>query len=69
MKGRKHGGWHKHPATATTGFSSTTVIPKSLAPPKESWWTRAVHSRQEFDELAAARSREAGWVGKTREGR
>lgn len=43
-------------------FTISLIAPKPEAP-RESWWTRPVQSREEFDQLAAERSRAAGWTG------
>jgi hypothetical protein len=67
----KGGGWHKpqpawkrRQATHTAiGEHDTIVITKRPTPPRDSWWTRPVQSREEFDRLVAERSRDAGWVG------
>ena len=68
MTAHKHGGWHKQSPASTTGFSHPTVVTKrTWNAPKDSWWTRPTRSREEFDQLAEQRSREAGWVGKPRE--
>jgi hypothetical protein len=48
--------------------AETIVVRKALNPPADSWWARpACQSREAFDQIAAERSREAGWVGKGRE--
>ena len=39
-----------------------TMLTPKPAPPRDSWWTRTA-SREEFDQKAAQRSREAGWKG------
>jgi hypothetical protein len=65
----KHGGWHKAGPVPreTPGFEVPTVVTRrTWNPPKDSWWTKA-RSREEFDQLAEQRSRDAGWVGKPRE--
>jgi hypothetical protein len=63
MTAHRNGGWIRH-QQAGRGFkpSDTIVIKPPKVPAHDSWWTRPV-SREEFDQLAAARWREAGWTG------
>jgi hypothetical protein len=60
MRPHKKGGWHFANAGRT---ADPILIPQKAPPPKTSWWTQPVQSREEFDRLAAQRRREAGWVG------
>ncbi len=67
---QKRTGWQKAQAqdrhrssTSLIGEHQTTIMAKRSNAPSDSWWTKA-QSRDEFDRLAEARSREAGWVGK-----
>lgn len=70
------GGWHKNlpawtrrsknvaPTKRVTSADMTiSLIPPKPEAPRDSWWTRPVQSREEFDQLAADRSHAAGWVG------
>jgi hypothetical protein len=69
-------GWHTpHPAwmrrsRATTplrttfGDADTVIVTARKNAPAESWWTKPVKSREEFDRRASARGREAGWIGR-----
>jgi hypothetical protein len=52
---------------AQPAVAETIVVRKPVNAPRDSWWTRPVQSRDEFDQLVLERSREAGWVGKRRE--
>jgi len=63
MKKLPHGGWHRPHVTPAVGSLSATAIAPKPKPPRDSWWTRQVQSRDEFDQLVAERSRDAGWVG------
>ncbi len=51
--------------TPLIGENSTQISPPKPTAPQDSWWTRPVRSRREFDQLVAERSREAGWTGKS----
>jgi len=61
-------GKEPRPVGAVPAVAETIVVRKTLNPPRDSWWTRPeCQSREAFDQIAAERSREAGWVGKSRE--
>lgn len=66
MPARVKRGWHTpRPGWARRvhahGFEPIEIVPTSPAP-ADSWWTRP-QTRDEFDQAAAQRRREAGWVG------
>lgn len=61
MTAHRSGGWHRThktpPEQPRTAAGEFTIAPPKPVPPRTSWWTKPVPSREAFDRLVRDRWR------------